>query len=280
MLKSILFAGAGLALSLVTALPTGAAAQVAKEAQIVAGGGHGIAVEDQTFIKENAGRPACEFAEVKQICDYFGADTIQKITEYTHSRPSAQGRVDPAVLKMLEEGAKRTIQARMGERGLSDQQFNNVFPLKPVISNPNPAAKIGKIRWRNGFDCVNDTQSGLTGWWYPFNTSRLVTCAFSLDARWSWWIFSVEGGITGANSTFWRKETSLWIPEGAEPKICSTSTWNSNVNNILGPSCNSYDWISPVTAAGGVAVNQPPVAINDTGSTSRLGHNFNTLISF
>ena len=244
----------------------------------------GLNAETQAYLLEKDGADICGTAEMAEFCGFYGADTIRKVANYSHSadrismRRNATGGIDPVKLALLEEGARRNLSASVGDKGLAEGEFQKLMPGEATAAT----MKKKKIKWLVDFRCVNHIQSGQTGWWYPFNMSKLTTCATVIDVRIAWWFLSVETGITSAHSTLWRHlgvgELGVWIPDGTERTVCASSKWNT-MNS--GPRCNTKDWMSKISAAYGIAFFQSPVPIDNYGTAERLTVPlFNTHINF
>jgi hypothetical protein len=240
--------------------------------------------ESKAFLEKNDASDICGVAEMAGLCGLYGADTIRKVANYSHDASNAKrmvrGGIDPIKLELLEEGLRRNLSASVGSKGLNEAEFQKLMPSGETSGAL--VAKKPKAKWLVDFRCADHIQSGQTGWWYPFNTSKLTTCASVVDVRFSWWFLSVETGITAAHSTLWRRlglgETGVWLPDGTERSVCASSKWH-NMNS--GPRCNTKDWISKVSAAGGIVFNQSPVSIANYGTAERLTVPiFNTSIIF
>jgi hypothetical protein len=273
---------------------------------------------DAEFVNRARGGQACTLAEFRGLCAYYGAEAVNKTIAYSWSQPQSimvggtggaaiQNRIpkpgpcdgatdydkcvegylnrtagpkapDVSVqLALLDHGFRKKMAQAGGDRGFTDEQLRQ-SGIVPGAANAKAAGiQINTNFWGPG--CASD-QKALGGWWYVFQQHRLTSCGMGLGQRAALVIFgkevaSAEWGILLSHSHFMRK-VGLWIPEATEPQICANSIVHTSSNN----KCNSYDWISPISATFGFALNNGPVNVDTQGSATRMATGFNTLIDF
>lgn len=249
----------------------------------------------------------CADTEMREICNYAGAETIRKIRTLNWVTATAgsggeANRVDGGpswkyrLSKKFGYDIKTNTKARMASNPIGDdaermelsrqvldygiqQNLQRHYGQKGASDEQETvlnggagtAAKLVSTSTRSGFGCGQDEKDinfGL-GSTVFFPKHRLTMCRAYFAKRLAWWVWSIEGAVEVSHSRFARK-VLLWVPTGAE-----TIAANSILAGSGNLQTNTNKYYSPISLKVKFVTNSSPMSINADGSAASLATGFN-----
>jgi hypothetical protein len=252
----------------------------------------------------------CAEAEMQEICNYAGADTIRKVR--TLSWVGKTGASDAGAVSRVDGGEAwkyrlknkfgwdvRTTDPRRANRQSGEEEFTELtrqvldYGIRQNLQRhygekgasdeqeavlnggASSTSKIGKLNWsittRSGFGCGLDEKNINFGWGSSILFPKhRLTTCRAYFSKRLAFWVWSIEGATEISHSRFARKIFLWIPTGAE---------NISANSVLAGSgnlqANSNKYYSPVSLKFKALSNGSPMSINAYGAAASLGTGFN-----